>query len=276
MKLQVLTLTFLAFATVLPSFAQSEPMGPPDWMSNVTRLPPGDHANLRPVHLEYTLAWNNQINAGEFGISIATTEEEDPRFVGDAKGRSTGLARLLWPYDFRARSLVDESSLRPITFQLKEVQRTEESSYDIIFENHRQIFTTTSQKKDEKARTATNRFSFDFGQDVLSSVFYLRSQSLNPGEEISMVVTPFNKPYLTKFKVVGSEERKIKGRCYQTIKLDAVVGKVNSDFSIKTYEKIKKTTLWVSDDENRIPLELQSQLSLGFVSARLNDLKWLD
>lgn len=275
MKHQVLTLsTILSLA--LPSLAQAENSGPPAWLQDVTRLPPGDHANLRPVHLDYTLAWNNRINAGEFEISIEKVGDDEPRFVGDAAGRSTGFARLLWPYDFRARSLVDEFSLRPITFQLREVERTEESSYDIIFEDDRQVFTTTSKKKDEEARTATNRFSFDFGQDVLSSAFYLRSQALEPGEEISMVVTPFNKPYLARFTVVGSEERKIKGRRYQTIKLDAVVGKVNPDFSIKTYEKIKQTTLWVSDDEYRIPLELQSQLSLGFVSARLDDLKWLD
>lgn len=275
MKLPVLSIIIAAIATASPSL-HSEPQGPPEWMKEITRLPPGDHANLRPVHLDYTLAWNNRINAGEFEISIEKTGETQSRFVGDANGRSTGFARMLWPYDFRARSLVDELSLRPIVFQLREVDRNEESNYDIIFEEERQIFTTTSKKHDEEARTATNRFSFDFGQDVLSSAFYLRSQSLEPGEEVSMVVTPFNKPYLAQFTVIGSEERKIKGKRYQTIKLDAKIGKVNTDFSIKRYDKIKKTTLWVSDDEYRIPLELQSQLSLGFVSARLDDLKWLD
>lgn len=245
-------------------------------MKSITRLPPGDHADLRPVHLDYTLAWNNRINAGEFQVSIEKTEEESTRFIGDATGRSTGFARVLWPYDFRARSLVDENSLRPIIFQLREKERNEESSYDIVFEDNRQIFTTTSKKKQEEAKTATNRFQFDFGQDVLSSAFYLRSQSLEPGEEVNMVVTPFNKPYIAKFTVLGSEERKIKGTRYQTIKLDAQIGKVNPDLSIKTYEKIKKTTLWVSDDEYRIPLELQSEISFGFVSARLDDLEWLD
>lgn len=275
MKLQVLSL-ITALLAIQPLTLHSEPSGPPEWIKEITRLPPGGYANLRPVHLDYTLDWNNRINAGEFQISIAKTGETQSRFVGDANGRSTGFARLLWPYDFRARSLVDEDSLRPLVFQLREVDRSEESSYDIIFEEHRQVFTTTSKKRDEEARTATNRFSFDFGQDVLSSAFYLRSHSLKPGEEVSMVVTPFNKPYLAHFTVMGSEERKIKGKRYRTIKLDAKIGKVNTDLSIKTYDKIKKTTLWVSDDEYRIPLELQSQLSLGFVSARLDDLKWLD
>ncbi|MDF1823751.1 MAG: DUF3108 domain-containing protein [Verrucomicrobiales bacterium] len=266
------------FATVLLpwTFVSAQSVGPPQWMKEVTRLPPGDNANLRPVKLAYTLAWNNRVNAGEFEISIVRNEGGKSRFIGDAKGKSTGFARLLWPYDFRARSIVDESSLRPITFQLVEKERNESSNYDIIFEDKRQIFTTTSKKDDEEARTATSRFSFDFGQDVLSSAFYLRSQELKQGEKITMLVTPFNRPYVARLQVIGREERKIKGRKYKTIKLDATIGKVNEDLTLKHYEKIKKTTLWVSNDEYRIPLELQSQISVGFVSARINDLNWLE
>lgn len=268
---------FLMTVILAPAMkGESQTVGPPEWMSEVTRLPPGEHANLRPVKLGYTLAWNNRINAGEFEVSIVRNEAGKSRFIGDANGKSTGFARLLWPYEFRARSIVDENSLRPITFQLVEKERNESSNYDIIFEDKRQVFTTTSKKEDEKARTATTRFTFDFGQDVLSSAFYLRSQELRQGEEVTMLVTPFNRPYVARLVVTGREERKIKGRSYKAIKLDATVGKVNEDLSLKHYEKIKKTTLWVSNDEYRIPLELQAQISVGFISARLTDLDWLE
>ncbi|MEM1444059.1 MAG: DUF3108 domain-containing protein, partial [Verrucomicrobiota bacterium] len=149
-------------------------------------------------------------------------------------------------------------------------------SYDIIFEDTRQIYTTTSKKENEEAKTATTRFTFDFGQDVLSSAFYLRSQELSEGEEVTMLVTPFNRPYVAKLVVIGREVRKIKGRKYSAIKLDATIGKVNEDLSLKHYDKVKKTTLWVSNDEYRIPLELQAQISVGFISARLTDLEWLE
>ncbi len=247
----------------------------PGWMKHVTRLPPGDHANLRPVSLEYTLDWNHRVNAGRVVLAVSKTDGETDRYVGQAEGRSTGFARLLYPYDFRARSIVEAPSLRPVAFQLVEKDRSDENSYDVIFEKNRQIYTTTSKKKDETLSN-TGRFPFDFGQDVLSSAFYLRSQPLADGDQISMVVTPFNRPYLTIFKVAGREERKVKGKKYSTIRLEAEVGKVNPDFTIKTYEKIKRTTLWFSDDEYRIPLELQSQLAFGFVSARLDGLNWLD
>ena len=63
------------------------------------------------------------------------------------------------------------------TFQLSEKERGSENNYDIIFEPKRQIYTTTSKLKGE-TRSNTSRFKFDFGQDVLSSAFYLRSQAL--------------------------------------------------------------------------------------------------
>lgn len=250
-------------------------MGPPAWMKGITRLPPGNHANLRPVKLEYTLDWNNRVNAGRVEIAVTRNSPENNRFVGEANGRSTGFARFLYPYDFRARSIIDQNSLRPLTFQLSETERGSDNSYDIVFEPKRQIFTTTSTLKGE-IFTNTSRFAFDFGQDVLSSAFYLRSQPLQNGDAISMLVSPFNKPYLASFEVIGRESHKVKGKSYETIKLDATIGKVNSDLSIKSYEKIKKTTLWFIDDEYRIPIELQSQLAFGFVSARIEGFEWLD
>jgi hypothetical protein len=256
------------------AFAQSHET--PSWVDNVTRAAPGGYANLRPVKLGYTLSWNNRLNAGNFLISVIDPKDSSGQFIGDASGRSSGFARILWPYDFRARSIIDKQSLRPVVFQLCEKDRKATNSYDIIFERDRQVYTTTARKKNEKALTATSGFDFDFGQDILSSAFYLRSHSLENDEKISMVVTPFNCPYLTELRVMGRESRRIKGKVYDTIRLDVRVGKINTDLSIKTYDRIKQTSLWVSDDEYRLPLELQSQISVGFVSARLTHQEWLD
>ncbi|MDF1737993.1 MAG: DUF3108 domain-containing protein [Verrucomicrobiales bacterium] len=248
----------------------------PKWLKDVTRLPPGGHADLRPVKLDYTLSWNNRVNAGKFEVAIMRDGSSEGKFVGDASGKSTGFARLVWPYDFKARSIVSENSLRPLTFQLSERERNEVNSYDIIFGNNEQQFRTTSKKENTEAVSQSRSFKFDYGHDVLSSAFYLRSLELKKGQKVSMVVTPFNKPYLANFVVVGREVHKMKGTKYSAIKLDADVGKINGDLSIKNYEKIKKTSLWVSDDRYRIPLELQTYISVGYISARLIEMDWLD
>ncbi len=267
---------FLAICLWIAPDATGQTEKSPSWMENITRLPPGDYAILRPVKLNYVLGWNNRVNAGKFEVSVARSTDKQGRFIGDATGQSSGFARLLYPYDFRARSIINESSLRPINFQLSEKERNSVNSYDIIFESARQVYTTTAKRKDQAATTNTTKFNFDFGQDILSAALYLRTQPLEIGEEISMVVAPFNHPYLAKCQVTGNESRKIKGKTYSTIRLDVEVGKINGDLSIKTYDHIKRTTLWMSNDEYRIPLELQTQISVGFISARLVELKWLE
>lgn len=253
----------------------------PKWLKDVTRLPPGGHADLRPVKLDYTLSWNNRFNAGKVQIAIMRDGESTSKLVGNASGKSTGFARLVWPYDFKARSIVEENSLRPLTFQLSEKERNAVNSYDIIFGSREQNFKTVSKKNNEKEVRRDRKFEFDYGHDVLSSTFYLRSLELKNGQKVSMVVTPFNKPYLANFIVVGREVHKMKnarGKAtkYSAIKLDADVGKINGDLSIKNYEKVKKTSLWVSDDQYRIPLELQTYISVGYISARLVEMDWLD
>ncbi|MEM9281403.1 MAG: DUF3108 domain-containing protein [Verrucomicrobiota bacterium] len=269
-------IVLLAFCLYSPLLINGDEDGVPAWMKEVTRLPPGDNANLRPLKVAYTLGWNNRVNAGKIQISVQRSDDENENFIGSASGQSSGFARVLFPYDFKARSIIDETSLRPIIFQLSEVERNRITSYDIIFESERQVYTTTALDADEVSRTNRSGFDFDFGQDVLSSAFYLRSMPLEDGEEISMVVTPFNRPYLAVLKVMGRETRKIKGTSYATIRLDVRIGKINPDLSIKTYDKIKQTSLWVSNDEYRVPLELQSQISVGFISARLTELEWID
>ena len=71
--------------------------------------------------------------------------------------------------------------------------------------------------------SCTDRFKFDFGQDMLSSAIYLRSHPLNEGDNFAMVVTPFNRPYLATFKVLGRETHKVRDTVYAAIKVDAEV-----------------------------------------------------
>ena len=44
---------------------------------------------------------------------------------------------------------------------------------------------------------------------------------------------------------------------------------------MELYSKIEKATLWITDDTYRLPLELQADIAVGYISARLTDRKWL-
>lgn len=264
-----------------PAPTKSETKSPAaSWLREITRLPPGPFAKIRPVRLTFELGWKNKIHAGKITVSVHESEKDHQRlYLGEARGGTTGLARLLWPYDVQAKSVVDRESLRPRLFELQEKERNKLNSYRIRFEAKRLICDTTrTHKKRNGGLPLKSEYKFyhDFGQDILSAIFYVRSQPLKQEDQVSMVVTPFNRPYLTKFQVTGRETRKIDRKVYQTIRLNAGIGKIRNDFSVEPYSKVKKITVWITDDAYRFPLELQAEVFVGYVSARLTSREWLD
>lgn len=263
-------------AAILTGSALAGIAGDPPWSADITKGPPGNAADLRPVRLKYTIDWNKRVNAGYFEIAVNYDEGNKDRFYGEAEGHSTGFARLLFPYDATARALVGTKSLRPFRFAMTEVDRGSKNSYDIIFDSERHICKTVSASKNGEKTSREVIFDYDFGHDVLSSAFFLRSHPLADGDKITLAVTPFNRDYLATFEVEARENHKVKGVTYAAIRINAVVARVNADETVKYYDRIKKTTIWFSDDAYRIPLELQSQITFGSVSARLEEQAWLD
>ncbi len=284
MKLPLIVLVSLLFSTSIGlgqgkgKKKKRDAVPAPKWMQNITRKPPGPYSALDPVSLSYNLSWKNTINAGKLTIDVLPSPDGESSYIGSAEGKSTGLARALWPYDFKAISQVDQTTLRPLLFSLNEAERSARNSYRIEFKDDRMISNTvqlSESKGSEGPISHTSRFRHDFVQDVLSSVFYMRSQALIQGEDISMIVTPFNRPYFAEAVVLGREKKKIKGTTYNTIKLDIQIKKIHSDLRLESYKTIKKATLWISDDTYRLPLELQADIAVGFISARLTDRKWI-
>jgi hypothetical protein len=261
-----------------------KPPPPPEaleWMNEVTRLAPGAHSDLAPVKVSYGLSWNNVLNAGEFEVSLdRAAQEPETALLGVAEGRSNGLARVLWPYDVEAEALVDRRTLRPRLFEVAETERGMAHRYRLEFSPSRVVTHTSTReikpKKGDGAPIISEKtYRYDFIHDVLSAVLYIRSQALPEGDVLKVVVSPFNRPYHTEFEVLGREERKIKGETFDAIRLGIEIRKINSDRTLQTYEKMKKATIWLSDDEFRLPLEVQADIFVGYISARMTSREWL-
>jgi len=260
------------------------PPPPPElleWMNEVTRVAPGSHRDLAPVKVSYDLSWNNVLNAGDFTVSLnRDVEAPETALVGVAEGRSNGLARVLWPYQVEAESRIDRRTLRPVWYQISETERGLANLYRLEFAPNRvDTVTTTAEIKPKKGSggpaVSERTYRYDLIHDVLSAVLYIRSQDLPDGDVIKVLVSPFNRPYHTEFEVLGREERKIKRTTYDAIKLSIEIRKINHDRTLQAYEKMKKATIWLSDDEFRLPLEVQADIFVGYISARMTGREWL-
>lgn len=253
---------------------------PTTWLKTVTLLKAGSEPALKPCRLRYSLSWNHLINAGEVAIVM---RNEDPSgkpsstiLTGEASARSSGGARLLWAYDCELKSKVDRATLRPLWFEHSETENKKTVSYRTDFKQDRVV--TLRYETDAatgKLKTKKRTFKYPHVFDLLSSILCLRSLPLKNGETLVGVVQPFDTPYLVSFEVQGREKRKYLGEKKDTIRLGVKVQKINKDLSLKKYKKMKTATLWVSEDEYRLPLELRADIFVGYVAATLFERKFL-
>jgi len=246
------------------------------WMKDVT-LKPREHGNaeeIRPCLLKYKLSWRRVIGAGEAEISI--DRESSKVLMGTATAKSTGLARALWSYDCDLSARLDSRSLKPLGFEHSETDKKETVTYVTEFKpGWVRTFTT---RPNEKGVKETKQRTVYYGEalDLLSTILYVRSMPLKKGDKITRVVQPFDRPYLVTFKVEGQEERKFEGNKIPTIKMSITILRVNKDLSLKSYDKMKEGTIWVSDDDFRLPIEIRADIFVGYITCLLKSREYTD
>ncbi len=273
MKPSVFFLICIAF--VIPSFA-SRADEAKSWVHEVNAGAPGPFRAIRPVAVSYTLTWGKVLNAGKMDIHL--TQPDPGVYLWRATGRSAGVARAVFPYDFTGAAQTSAESLKPLRFQLNDQQKHRSHRYSIDFEP-RQIVSHTHLTDRESGKTTPFKHVFEFdrdvGMDLASAILYLRSQPLKRGDRIRLVVATFNRPYLIDFRVLGQEKKRVRGKRYDAIKLALRIEKIHADMTKSPYERIESATVWISDDEFRLPLEFEGDIFIGYVCARMTDRRWL-
>ncbi|MCB1235553.1 MAG: DUF3108 domain-containing protein [Verrucomicrobiae bacterium] len=279
----MLAATGLAMAqTETAAPAKPPPPSPEElaWMKELTLLAPGGHKELKPVEIKYRLSWNNVLNAGELDVAMKREPVESVGIclVGTADARSSGLARALWSYDAEAKATVLPGTLEPKFFELAETERGKKFAYQLDFQPRAVSSRTTEfpKKASEDPKVSEKTYRYQAVKDILSTVLYVRSFELTEGETIKTLVSPFNRPYYVALECQGREERKIKGEKHDAIRLGVGIRKVNGNKTLQDYDKMKAATIWLSDDEFRLPLEVHADIFVGFISARMLERAWLE
>ena len=86
-----------------------------------------------------------------------------------------------------------------------------------------------------------------------------------------MVLHPFASAYLARVKVLRRESH----RGLNCLKMDLKLNKIGQEGKLLEYDKMKKATLWLSDDNERLPIEIRSEVFIGDVRAILVGKKYL-
>lgn len=243
------------------------------WVKELTKTPPGASIQVPPCEITYELGWNNWITAGKAALTV---RESGPYWRADATAASTGFARKLWQYDCRMTSVIARETIRPIYLSHRETDSEETCRYKATFEPRRVVTETTVTPTHGVARTSSAVCPHGPMDDLLSVILYVRSQELTPGKSITRVVQPWDKPYLTTFEVMGRETLRVGGQERPCIKVRVKIRKIDREtLELSSYKKMKTSTIWISDDALRLPIEMHAEVFVGFMSARMTSLRFL-
>src|SRR6266571_5392980 len=243
--------------------------GAPAWESTLTKVPPGNFPELRPVHTIYHFGWSG-FTAGTGDMHFSKTA--DNRFQLEATGRTIGLVRALWKLDANYRGLADAETLRPIESKQTEIYRKKKLITDLSFTNSGVQRTRTEGSG--AGKTSTVPFNFPGLFDLHSAWLYLRSQPLTDHSVYRIAVYPATSAYLTTVTVLGREHVSVRAGNYNAIKGDLQLKRVGKKFELEPHRKFRRATIWISDDENRIPLRIEAQIFVGTVFAELQAVRF--
>ncbi len=218
---------------------------------------------------------NFRVHYGFVTAGYATLEVDQATLNGKevfhvkGEGRTTGLSRFFFKVEDIYQSYIDKEKDIPYRFIRKIDEGGHTKDIQIDFDHDTQKAFVDNKKHDEQA---TVSFPENV-QDMVSAFYYLRNnldvETLNKNDEIDLDMFFDKENYKFKLKFLGRE----------IIKTD--FGKVPCLVfrpyvqSGRVFKEKESLTVWVSDDDNKIPLLIKADLAVGSLKASLSEFKGL-
>jgi len=190
-------------------------------------------------------------------------------FHAVGRGYTVGMAKLFFKVEDNYESYIDMETGNPYQF----VRKIDEGGYT---KDQVGFFNQNSNKvlvKDYKNKTE-NTYTFpDNTQDIVSAFYYLRNHpainKLEVGQSIAIDMFFDNETTKFKLKFIGREDLETKFGIIPTMIFRPLVQ------SGRVFKEEESLTIWISDDENKIPLRIKASLAVGSLKADLDKFKGL-
>jgi hypothetical protein len=194
------------------------------------------------------------------GYAVFTTKLTD--MAGRKAFHIVGDGKTLKSYDwfFKVRdvyeSYIDTATMQPLKF----IRNVDEGGYK-IYNN------VTFDHRNGKATSTNGTFiTPKCVQDVLSTIYYARSIDYNkykPGDKIPFSMFLDDKVYNLFIRYLGKERITTKYGKFNAIKIAPLL------IEGTMFDGGEKMTVWVSDDENHIPVRVDSPILVGSIKVDL-------
>ncbi len=215
--------------------------------------------------LEYVLHYG-LLNAGKAELSVYNTSRvfnnrKAINMIG--KGWTIGATNWFFKVKDHYETFMDVEKMEALYFK----RRVNEGGYIInqdYFFDQDSNRVVTHEKKDFEVP--------DGVQDMLSSFYFMRTLDFSNAKMDEIFIVPAfvdNKVEYIRIKYKGKEEIEIRSGKYKCLKFNPLV------LEGRVFKADEDVTVWISDDDNKIPVLIQSKIVVGSIKAELSSFEGL-
>jgi uncharacterized protein DUF3108 len=198
------------------------------------------------------------INAGNAHFTTKTDEMNGHKVFHITGDGRTAKSYVFYKVNDKYETYIDKETMLPMRF----VRNVNEGGFKI----HQDV--TFNQKKGQAVSDKKNYPIPKCTQDVLSAIFFARNIDYNkykPGDKIQFNMFLDNKVYNLYIKYLGKEKIDTKMGYYNAIKIAPLL------IEGTIFKDGEKMIIWVSDDDNHVPLRVETPIVVGSIKVDLMD-----
>jgi len=226
--------------------------------NKVSAFEPGEWLKFR-MHYGF-------LNASYATLQVKTARINDKSvFHVVGHGETTGVASWFFKVDDTYESYFDKKDGRPYRF----IRKIDEGGYTKDVEINFDHTQSRAQLNDKKNKKKLNFTLEDGIQDLISAFYFLRNNyevdDLTKGKAITLkMLYDDDGIFDFKLKYLGKEILKTKYGKVECLKFRPLVQ------SGRVFKEQESLSLWVSNDDNRIPIRIKADLAVGAIKADLD------
>jgi len=219
------------------------------------------------VYYNWNFMW---LSAGEVSFRVYDNDEQ---FHLSARGRTYSSYEWFFKVRDNYDSYIDKATLLP-TLSIRDIHEGNYKRYDKVSfdqKQHRAVSLKGHSRTDASAAT----FELDGCiHDILSVLYYVRNldfDAMHSGEQVPVKIFFDRKSYNLTMKYLGKEANtKVKG--YGRFKTHKVSPQLIAG---EVFKEGDEMTVYVSADQNKIPVLIESPVSVGSVKVVLKSYRGL-
>jgi hypothetical protein len=216
-----------------------------------------------PGRLEYRVAWNG-ISAATGVVTIAAGDLAGREtLVVEASASTNAFVSVFWSFrgNLQTTMLADELLPRHFDYRRDINGRPHATTIDFDETGAHGVYLHGGTRQEQ-----------DLGTDVVdpvTAVFRARGSKAGPGDALWYDVWTGEVRYLVRLDITASEPIEVPAGRFAALKVVPHLWRIEGRPAPDT--RLRRATIWVTDDERHIPLLIRSKVFVGSVTVELVD-----